>query len=159
MPIIHPCRHCPERPTCATRKGAAAAMAPLKVTLARLSCPIYDAMFAPGDRVASSIGGISKHRRFTVNGTILHASAKKRGRWLVQVDADDVDKTGLEDDYGDSMGHRPFIAVFPDRMIRLDEPKRQICKLCGNAKGPDGEHIDTKGANECDGVRSIGGCE
>lgn len=156
MTVIHPCRHCPKRPSCEMRAKASAAMAngPLVVTLARLSCREYDDMFSIGERVIASIGGIYARHRFDVRGTITGQSAKKRGRWVVQVDEDDADKTGFDaDEYGfGETGPRPFISVWPNRLTKLDEPLREMCTFCGNAKGPNGEHLAPKGDRSCDGT-------
>lgn len=156
MAVIHPCRHCPHRQTCANRSAAAAAMSksPLKVTLSRLSCAKYDGLFAPGDRVLASIGGAYSHQRWDVRGTITGQSVKKRGKWVVQVDEDCRENTGFDDDGydtgSDRTDRRPFVSVYPDRLTKLDEPRREICQMCGNAKGANGEHLNPKGDSTCD---------
>jgi hypothetical protein len=129
------------------------AKGPLVVTLARLACGEYDGLFSAGDRVLASIGGAYANSRWNVRGTITGASVKKRGKWVVQVDEDDIEKTGFEGDgYGNGeTDHRPFVSAWPNRLTKLDEPKRGVCPLCGNANGPNGEHLDPKGLGGCDG--------
>ncbi|NFV80041.1 hypothetical protein [Magnetospirillum aberrantis] len=153
MAVIHPCRHCPHRPTCGKRAAAAIAFSesPLKVTLARLSCPDYAALHAPGDRVSAVIGG---RVALAITGTITGTSIKKPGKWVVQVDPDCLEKTGFDDDegYRDGTDHRPFVSVFPNKLTKLDEPRRAICEACGNALGAGGEHTYQKtGEIPCDG--------
>lgn len=157
MTAIHPCRHCPRRPDCADRADAVSAMSkgPLKVTVARLSCPAYAGLFVAGDRVEATIGG-RLVGTVTVRGTITGASAKRPGKWVVQVDEDYVDSTGLQGDW-EGRGEtdaRPFLAVYPNRLTRLDEPRRAICSRCGNAMTADGRHANPKAQGECDGFQA-----
>jgi len=156
MAIIHPCRHCPKRPTCPLRAEAAAAMAsgPMRVTVARVSCTIYEGLFTAGDRVTASIGGAYASQRWGVHGTVTGPSGRCRGKWVIQVDGDCVDQTGFDGE--DATDRHPFISVFPDRLTKLDEPTRAFCPICGNAKAADGTHLDPKGNGECDGFRTTG---
>lgn len=148
MVLYKPCFHCPQKTDCEMRSGMGDRLKqfPIRLTTVKVSCPIFNSLFAPGDRVKAKIGGV--HTGFNdVTGTIL---LRKDAKFLIQADIESAEEnTGFfnEGDYGETSesGPRYFIRVYADRITSLPEPSRFICANCGNACDAKGDCITPPG--------------
>lgn len=148
MVLYKPCFHCPKKPDCEILSDMRNRFKQPKVrlTIVKISCQIFNSLFAPGDRVNAIIGG-SLTGFNHVTGTVL---LRKDAKFLIQADIESAEaNTGFfnEGDYGETSesGPRYFLRVYADRITALPEPSRFICDNCGNACDEEGNCITPPG--------------
>lgn len=139
MVALSPCSRCPRRATCDWKRVIHArvklGLSGVRLTAAKVSCAQYRALYVIGDRVKAAIkSGRSGYSE--VIGTVI---GTKGAKFRLQLDNESAeDNTGFCDQDGEnSTSVRYFIKVYPDRMEKLDEPRRNVC-ACGNVQDSSG---------------------
>lgn len=144
MTALRPCRHCHRRKTCPEKKAKQKAVRGVGLTMVDFRCPLPFADFRPGERVSATLDSYrfaetwSPHGcdpgmelvrdEVTVSGTVLRWKERER-KVLVQFDREigtvNSDKAIR------------IIAMWPDRLTKLDEAPRELCS-CGFGQKADG---------------------
>lgn len=146
MPV-NPCYGCTERLTCQIRRGVVVALRDQPVTGVKIKCDRpWKEIFPAGTRVKVMVWDyrdgdpdpdydrnyMGSSGATMVPATVVGPSSKKRGRLLVQPDMPIVKA------FTDGKVEIPFLSAWPKDLVRLDEPLRAICRICGAAMVPNG---------------------
>lgn len=135
MTAIRPCRHCHRSKSCPEKKDKQKALRGLGLTLADFRCALPFLDFRPGERVSAELDdywelecGYHESTRRMVNGTVLRWKERQR-KVLVQFD----------EEIGTAKGDEAIriLAMWPNRLTKLDELPRELCP-CGFGQKADG---------------------
>ena len=125
--ILQPCNNCGRRKNCQVRDARRASLRGLGLTVAKFSCYILKADFAPGARVIARLLVADEDR--LIEREFLGTAMRWKGRKvLIHLD------TGESTD-GRYEATKRIVKIWPARAVPLPEPPRKTCKVCGLPSG------------------------